>query len=262
MDKLGDRTRQDAANRDPNLLIGRNAVREALLAGRPINSLYVRKGDPGGSLRQLMAMAREAGIAIKEVDGRKLDHLCGFANHQGVAAGVAEKPYATVEDLLQVARDRQEAPFLILCDGIEDPYNLGAIIRTAECVGAHGVIIPKRRSVGLTFAVGKAAAGALEYMPVARVTNLAETMDQLKEQGLWLYAADMAGESWCNVDYRGPVGLVIGAEGKGLSRLIREKADFVVSLPMKGKISSLNASVAAGVLGYEIARQRSGIQAK
>ena len=174
---------------------------------------------------------------------------------------VAVKEYATVEDLFRRAEERDEPPFFIICDELEDPHNLGAIIRTAECAGAHGVIIPKRRNVGLTYAVGKASAGAVEHLPVARVGNLASLLEELKDRGLWVYAADMDGSPWCQTDFTGPVALVIGSEGKGVGRLVKEKADFVLSLPLKGNINSLNASVAAGILCYEVARQRSGLKA-
>lgn len=255
---------QKQQSRQPreDVIAGRNAVQEALRSGRTIDSLYVTRGNHTGSLVALIAQAKKAGITIKEADSRKLDALCGNANHQGVIAVAAVKEYATVEDIFALAEERGEAPFLILCDELEDPHNLGAILRTAECTGAHGVIIPKRRSVGLTYAVGKASAGAVEYVPVARVTNMAKTVDELKARGVWIYTADMDGQDWCSVDYSGAVGLVIGNEGSGVSRLIQEKSDFTVSLPMAGKISSLNASVACGVLCYEIARQRRQIKAK
>ena len=253
---------QEKQTQRSDVIAGRNAVQEALRAGRTIDSLYVTRGSHTGSLVSLIAQAKKKGIAIKEADSRKLDYLCGNANHQGVVAIAAVKEYGTIEDMFALAEERGEAPFFLLADELEDPHNLGAILRTAECTGAHGVIIPKRRAVGLTYAVGKASAGAVEYIPVARVTNMAKTIDELKERGLWIYAADMDGQDWCSVDYRGPVGLVIGNEGSGISRLIKEKADFTVSLPMAGHINSLNASVACGVLCYEIARQRQNIPAK
>ena len=253
--------RQDRTPRE-DVIAGRNAVQEALRAGRNIDCLYVTRGSHTGSLVALIAQAKKAEIPVKEADSRKLDFLCGNANHQGVIAIAAVKDYASVDDMFALAEERNEAPFLILADELEDPHNLGAILRTAECAGAHGVIIPKRRAVGLTYAVGKASAGAVEYVPVARVTNMAKTVEQLKERGVWIYTADMDGEDWCTVDYSGPVGLVIGNEGAGVSRLIKERSDFTVSLPMAGKIQSLNASVACGVLCYEIARQRRGIKAK
>lgn len=250
---------QQKSGTQTDLIIGRNSVLEALRAGRAIDSLLVARGERSGSIGRILAECREKGIVIKEVDAKKLDFLCGRGNHQGVAAYAAAHAYACVADLLALAQQRGEAPFLIICDELEDPHNLGAIIRTAEAAGAHGVIIPKRHAASLSFAVSKAAAGALEYLPVARVGNLAATLDELKKQGLWIYGADMDGTPFCETDYSGPVALVIGSEGRGLGRLIKEKCDFIVSLPMKGKINSLNASVAAGILMYEIARQRAGL---
>ena len=247
--------------RGADLIAGRNAIAEALRAGRAIDSLYVQRGERGGALQALVKKAKEAGAAIKEADPKKLDYLCGGANHQGVVAVAAVKEYATVEDLFRRAQEKDEPPFFVVCDELEDPHNLGAILRTAECAGAHGVIIPKRRSVGLTYAVGKASAGAVEYLPVARVGNLPSLLEELKARGLWIYAADMDGSPWCQTDFTGPTALVIGSEGRGVGRLVKERADFVVSLPLKGNINSLNASVAAGILCYEVARQRSGTKA-
>ncbi|MBQ6092715.1 MAG: 23S rRNA (guanosine(2251)-2'-O)-methyltransferase RlmB [Clostridia bacterium] len=244
------------ADGERELLVGRNAVLEALKSGREINTLLVAKGERGGSVGRILADCRDRRIVIKEVDKRKLDFLCGQGNHQGVAAYVAAHAYAELDDLFALAQARGEAPFFLVCDNLEDPHNLGAVIRTAEAAGAHGVIIPKRHGVGLTWAVAKAAAGALEYMPVARVGNLAAALDQLKARGVWVYAADMDGTPWCDVSFSGGVALIVGAEGNGVSRLLRDKSDFIVSLPMKGKINSLNASVAAGVLMYKIAEQR------
>lgn len=250
------------SNTREDLIIGRNAVSEALRSGRAIDTLLVSKGERNGSVGQILAKCRDMGVVIKEVDRKKLDQICGGAAHQGVAAYAASHEYASVEDILALAQERDEKPFVIICDELEDPHNLGAILRTAEAAGAHGVIIPKRRNASLSYVVGKASAGAVEYVPVARVANLAQTIDELKEKGIWFYAADMDGQDWCSVDYDGGVGLVIGSEGRGISRLVKEKCDFIVSMPMKGKINSLNASVAAGVLMYEVARQRSGIKAK
>ena len=248
--------------RDNNLIIGRNAVSEAIRSGRNIYTLLVVRGERNGSVGRIIAECKEKGVVIKEVDKKKLDFMCGQGNHQGVAAYAAVHEYSSVEDIFNLAEERGEAPFIIICDELEDPHNLGAIIRTAETAGAHGVIIPKRRNASLTWAVGKASAGAVEYVPVARVGNLASTIDDLKKRGLWVYTADMDGQNWCETDFSGPVALVVGSEGNGVSRLIKEKSDFVVSLPMKGKITSLNASVAAGILMYEVSRQRSGIKAK
>ena len=242
------------------LIIGRNPVMEALKTGRSIDALFVSKGEKQGSIGKILAMARSSGIPVKEVDGKKLDYMCGNAHHQGVIARVAAHSYASVQDIFDRAAEKDEPPFIIVCDEIEDPHNLGAIIRSAECAGAHGVIIPKRRSAELTYTVAKTAAGALEYMPVARVTNLAKTLDELKERGVWVYGTDMEGQTWCGTDLKGPVALVIGSEGKGMGRLVQEKCDFVLSLPLRGEINSLNASVAAGIMMIEVARQRLGLE--
>ncbi len=258
-----ERNRASENLREPHndVLIGRNAIGEALRSGRPIDTLYVGKGSLKGSLASLAKKAKEAGAVVKETDLRKLDSLSGGAAHQGVVALAAVKEYASLEDLFRLAEERGEPPFFLIADGLEDPHNLGAILRTAECAGAHGVILPSRRSVGLSWAVGKTSAGAVEYVPVCRVSNLPSTMEELKKRGVWIYAADMDGENWCSVDLSGPIALVIGSEGFGVSRLVKEKCDFVLSLPMKGNINSLNASVACGVLCYEAARQRAGIPA-
>ncbi len=239
-----------------DLLIGRNAVTEALKAGREIDTLFITRGNSNPALLRIVSMAKEKGAVIKEADQKKLDYMCGGGNHQGVCAFVASHEYSTVDDILDYAREKGEKPFVVICDEIEDPHNLGAIIRTAECAGAHGVIIPKRRSAALSYAVGKTSAGALEYMRVARVSNLAQTIDELKEKGLWVYGADMDGDDYKSVDVAESAALVIGSEGKGLGKLVRQKCDVIVSLPMKGKINSLNASVAAGILMYEIASKR------
>lgn len=243
-------------NEHEGLIIGRNAVSEAIKSGRTIDTLLVARGERGGSVGAIITKCRDKGIVVKEVDRRKLDSLCGGENHQGVAAWASVHEYASIEDILENARSKGEAPFVIVCDEIEDPHNLGAIIRTADACGAHGIIIPKRRGVSLTYAVGKVSAGAIEYVPVARVSNLPAALDELKEKGFWVYAADMDGKRWDEQDYSGSVALVVGSEGKGVGRLVKEKCDFIVSLPMKGKINSLNASVAAGILMYEIARKR------
>ena len=220
-----------------DVIVGRNAVSEALRSGRAIDSLYLARGNRTGSLSAIAAKAKQMGIAVKEADPKKLDYLCGGANHQGVAAVAAAHEYAQVEDLFRLAEERGEPPFFIVADGLEDPHNLGAILRTAECAGAHGVIVPKRRATGLTYAVGKASAGAVEYLPVARVGNLPSLLEELKARGLWIYAADMDGSPWCQTDFTGPTALVIGSEGMGVGRLVKEKADFVVSLPLKGNIN-------------------------
>lgn len=264
-DKNGGGSREPAGRKElhkgEDIIAGRNAVSEALKSGRPIDSLYVQKGEKSGSLGALIARAKEAGAAVKEADPRKLSAMCSGANHQGVVAVAAVREYSTAEDIFELAKSRGEPPFIVICDELEDPHNLGAVLRTAECAGAHGVVIPARRSVGLTYAVGKASAGAVEYIPVVRVNNIPAFLDELKKRGLWIYAADMDGSVWCETDFTGPCALVIGSEGFGVGRLIKEKSDFVVSLPMKGRINSLNASVAAGILCYEISRQRSGLKA-
>ena len=249
-------------NENPDMIIGRNAVSEALASGRPIDSVLVTRGEKNGSLGRIIAQCRDRGIVIKEVDGKKLDSMCSNANHQGVIMFAAAHEYATIDDMFDLAKERGEEPFILILDELEDPRNLGAIVRTAETAGAHGVIIPRRRSASLSFSVAKTAAGALEYVPVAKVANLPGTIDELKKRGLWIYGADMNGTTWCQQDYKGAVGLVIGSEGNGIGRLVKEKCDFMVSLPMKGHITSLNASVAAGILMYEISRQRLDIKAK
>ncbi|WP_040196646.1 23S rRNA (guanosine(2251)-2'-O)-methyltransferase RlmB [Candidatus Soleaferrea massiliensis] len=245
-----------------DFIIGRNAVMELLKSGKEIEKIFVQNGDIKGSVLKILAMARENGVPIKEVSQTKLDMMCAGGNHQGVAASIPAASYAELEDIFALAQRKGEAPFLIIADEIEDPHNLGAIIRTAEAAGAHGIIIPKRRSVGLTGTVYKTSAGACAHLPVVRVSNITATMQQLKKQGVWLYGADMDGQNWCEQDYSGPVGLVIGSEGHGIGKLVRETCDFIVSLPMCGKVNSLNASVACGIMMYEITRQRHGIQAK
>lgn len=241
---------------DDELLIGRNPVAEALSSGRPLIKVMIAKGGVTGSAVEIAAKAKKAGVPIQEVDRKKLDYMTSGAAHQGIAALCAVREYSSVEDILGLAESRGEAPFIIILDEIEDPHNLGAIIRSAECAGAHGVIIKKRRSAGLTYTAYKASAGALEYLPVARVTNIADTIDQLKERNIWVYGADMNGEDYLRTDFGGAVALVIGNEGKGISRLVREKCDVIVSLPLKGRINSLNASVAAGILMYKVAEKR------
>lgn len=238
------------------LLIGRNPISEALSSGRPIIKVMIAKGQTIGSAVEIAAKAKKAGIPVQEVERKKLDFMTGGAAHQGAVALCAMKEYAEVDDILALAESRGEKPFIIILDEIEDPHNLGAIIRSAECAGAHGVIVKKRHAAGLTYTVYKAAAGALEYVPVARVTNISDTIDALKEKGVWVYGADMDGESYLTADFSGAVALVIGNEGKGISRLVRQKCDAIVSLPLKGRINSLNASVAAGILMYKIAEKR------
>lgn len=245
-----------SANRDTDLVVGRNAVTEALRSGREIDKIFIAVGEVTGPLVPIVQKCRAAKILVKTVPAKKLDYLCGGLNHQGVIAVVAAHTYCTLEDILALAQIRGENPFIIICDCIEDPHNLGAIIRTAEATGVHGIIIPKHHSASLNATVAKSASGALEYMNVCKVTNLAATIDWLKERGIWVYGADMNGESWNRGDYTSPTALVIGSEGNGIGRLVREKCDGILSLPMCGKINSLNASVAAGVLMYEVARQR------
>ena len=235
---------------------GRNAVLEAFRSGKTIDKLFVQDGCKDGPILSITREARKHDTLIKYVPRERLDQLSETGKHQGVIAYAAAYEYAEVEDILKNARDKGEEPFIFLLDNIEDPHNLGAIIRTANLAGAHGVIIPKRRAVGLTATVAKTSAGALNYTPVAKVTNLAATIDELKKEGLWFVCADMGGESMYRLNLKGPIGLVIGNEGEGVSRLVKEKCDYIASIPMKGDIDSLNASVAAGVLAYEIVNQR------
>ncbi len=241
-----------------NIICGRNPVLEAVRSGREIDRLLVAHGVSGGSVTAIIAKCRAKGILIKEISPQKLDYYCGGANHQGVAVMFASQEYSTPEEILQTAYDRNEKPFIIICDEIEDPHNLGAIIRTAEACGVHGIIIPKRRSASLNATVAKSASGALEYMKVARVTNISNTIDFLKEKGVWVFGADMEGDDYAAVDLDLPCALVIGNEGKGIGTLTAKKCDGIISLPMCGKINSLNASVAAGVLMYEVLRKRRG----
>lgn len=235
---------------------GRNAVLEAFRSGKPIDKLFVLDGCQDGPVRSIIREAKKQDVILNFVTRERLDQLSRTGKHQGVIAYGAAYEYAQVEDMLKLAEQKGEPPFLFLLDGIEDPHNLGAIIRTANLVGAHGVIIPKRRAVGLTATVAKASAGAIHYTPVAKVTNLGKTIGELKEKGLWFVCADMGGEVMYNLDLKGPIGLVIGNEGEGVGRLVKETCDFTASIPMRGDIDSLNASVAAGVLAYEILRQR------
>lgn len=239
-----------------DLIIGRNAVKEALKAGRPADSLLVQRGEKSGSILPIIAECKEKGIIVKEVDSKKLDFMCGHAHHQGVIMIAAVHEYSTVEAILQNAQDRNEPPFIVICDSLEDPHNLGAIIRTADAAGVHGIIIPERRSVSLSGIVGKTSAGALEYVPVARVKNITNTVKELKEKGIWVYCADMDGTPYKKADLSGALALVVGSEGSGVSRLVKENCDGVLSIPMKGNVNSLNASVAAAVLIFEAAAAR------
>ncbi len=235
---------------------GRNAVLEAFRSGKTIDKLFVLDGCQDGPVRTIIREAKKQGTILQFVSKERLNQLSETGHHQGVIAYAAAYEYADVEDILKRAEEKKEAPFLFILDGIEDPHNLGAIIRTANLAGAHGVIIPKRRAVGLTATVAKASAGALNYTPVAKVTNIGTVIDELKEKGMWFVCADMGGESMYQLNLTGSIGLVIGNEGEGVSRLVKEKCDMIASIPMKGDIDSLNASVACGVLAYEIVRQR------
>ena len=235
---------------------GRNAVLEAFRSGKTIDKLFVLDGCQDGPVKSIIREAKKTDTIINFVDKERLDRLAGTGHHQGVVAQAAAYEYAEVEDILKAAKDKGEAPFIFILDEIEDPHNLGAIIRTANQAGAHGVIIPKRRAVGLTATFAKTSAGAINYTPVAKVTNISKTIEDLKKQGMWFVCADMDGTTMYDLNLTGPIGLVIGNEGSGVGRLVKEKCDFVASIPMKGDIDSLNASVAAGVLAYEIVRQR------
>ena len=239
-----------------SVIHGRNAVRELLSSGRDIDKIYTQRGEREGSIKLLIAKARESNIPVIEVERSKLDTITGGAPHQGIVALAAEQNYSSINEILEYAESKGEKPFIVILDGVEDPHNLGAIIRSAECSGVHGVIIPKRRAVGLTSVVRKSSAGALEYMRVARVTNLAQTLDELKELGLWIYGADMGGEDYSATDFSGNVAIVLGSEGFGISRLVREKCDFITSIPLYGNVNSMNVSCAAAVILTEVARQR------
>lgn len=234
-------------------IVGRNAVKEALKSGRIIDCIMI--SENARAVSEIINLAKSKNITVKKVNKSVLDSLGNF-NHQGIAALVGAKASSSIDEILALAEKRNEKPFVIIADGIEDPHNLGAIIRTAECVGAHGVIVPKRRASGLTLAVEKSSAGALEHMLVAKVNNISSAIDELKDKGLWIYGADMLGKNWTSEDLTGAVGIVVGSEGRGISENVRKKCDFILSLPMKGKVNSLNASVAAGVLMYEVCRQR------
>ena len=238
-------------------VIGRNALRELLASGRTIDKIFVLRGEREGSITLLVAKALERGIPVVEVERQKLDMLSGGGNHQGVVAMAAQKEYSTIEDIIEIAKSRGENPFVIILDGVEDPHNLGAIIRSADVFGAHGVIIPKRRASGITPVVEKASAGALEHMAIAKVTNITDAINKLKEYGFWIYAAEVGGEDYSNVDYgTGPIGVVLGSEGYGTSRLVLENCDFKVSIPNYGHVNSLNVSCAAAVVLAAISRGR------
>ena len=243
-------------DRNSQQIEGRHAVAEALRAGRPVDKLYVLDGCKDGPVSSIVKAAKKGDALVQFVSRERLDQLSETKKHQGVIARMAAYEYASVEEILAKAEKQGEPPFVFLLDGVEDPYNLGAVVRTADQVGAHGVIIPKNRAVGLTASAARASAGALNYIPVARVTNLARTVEQLKKQGIWFVCADMAGTPMYSLNLTGPIGLVIGNEGEGVGKLIKSTCDMTASIPMKGDIDSLNASVAAGVLAYEIVRQR------
>lgn len=238
-----------------DVIEGRNPVLEALKSGRTINKILVSKGEKHGSLREILKIAKEKGLVIQEVDKKKLDSLAQSNNHQGIIAMVAPHSYVEVEDILARAQAKGETPFLLLLDGIEDPHNLGSILRSADGAGVHGVIIPQRRAVALTAVVAKTSAGAIEHVPVARVTNIVQTIEDLKKKGVWVAGAHMEGNLYTETKLTGPLALVIGGEGKGIGRLVKEKCDFLVSIPMLGQVSSLNAAVAASLLLYEVVRQ-------
>jgi 23S rRNA (guanosine2251-2'-O)-methyltransferase len=241
-----------------NVIFGRNPVTEALKSGRDVDKIVIAEGDKEGSIKKIIGMAKDKKIPVMKVEKSALDRLCSGGSHQGVAAYVSAYTYKTLEDIIARAEEMGEDPLIIILDNLEDPHNLGSIMRTAECAGAHGIIIPKRNACGLTDAVAKTSAGAIEYVPCVRVTNLVRTIEELKEMGFWIGACDMGGQDYYKVDLGGKLALVIGSEGAGISRLVKENCDFTVSIPMVGKITSLNASNAAAVLMYEVRRQRNG----
>ncbi|HHX18335.1 MAG TPA: 23S rRNA (guanosine(2251)-2'-O)-methyltransferase RlmB [Clostridium sp.] len=249
------RNRENEVNSD--ILEGRNSVLEAIKANRTINKLLIQKGNKEGSIKHIIALAREKGIVIQETDRINLDKISTTHAHQGVIAYVASKDYVEVDEILEVAMLKGEDPFIIILDGIEDSYNLGSILRTANAAGAHGVIIPKRRAVGLNASVSKASAGAIEYVPVARVTNIGQTIDYLKKKNIWIVGTDHSGEkAFYQSDLKGSIALVLGSEGEGMGKLVSQKCDFIVNIPMKGQISSLNVAVAGAIIMYEVLRQR------
>lgn len=249
--------REEPRELPDDVLVGRNAVTEALKSGRGINKLWIASGDREGSVAEIAALAKERGIVVQYVERAKIEALAGGHRHQGVLAYVAPVPYAELEDILKAAEAKGEAPFIVLLDELEDPHNLGALLRTADATGVHGILIPKRRSVSLNATVAKTSAGAVEYVPVARIGNIAQTLKKLKEKGFWVAGADMDGEkAYYEADLTGPLVLVVGSEGKGMSRLTKEACDFIVRMPMVGRINSLNASVAGSILMYESMRQR------
>ncbi|MBS4534021.1 23S rRNA (guanosine(2251)-2'-O)-methyltransferase RlmB [Clostridium sp. D2Q-14] len=242
---------------DTGYIEGRNPVIESLKSGRDIEKIFIQDGNKSGSINKIKKMAKDKGIMVQYIHKNKIQSMANTVSHQGVIALVSSHNYKSLEDIFKLAKDKGEEPFIVILDEIKDPHNLGSIMRTAECVGAHGIIIPKRRSVGLTATVAKTSAGAIEYMPVVKVSNIANIIDVLKDEGLWIYGADMSGkENYYNTKLTGAIGLVIGSEGSGMSRLVKEKCDVLVKIPMKGKVSSLNASVAGSIIMYDILRQR------
>lgn len=251
----GNRASNEPEEANEGLVVGRNAVRELLKSGRPIDKILVQKGEREGSIVVLVAEAIERKIPVVESDKAKLDGLTGFASHQGIVAMAAEKEYCSVEDILDIAKERGEKPFIVIADGVSDPHNLGAIIRCAEGVGAHGLIIPKRRAVGLTPTVSKASCGAIEHLAVAKVTNIAATVEELKEKGIWIFAAEAGGENYYDTDFKCPCAIILGSEGDGVSKLVKDRSDYIVSIPMYGKINSFNVSTAAAVILAEISKQ-------
>lgn len=259
-DRRDDRKEKNNASNESmreDLIIGRNAVIEALKSDRTIECVYVSKGDLEGSIKVALGLTKDKGVVIKEADRRKLDTMCDGLNHQGIVARVTPFKYCEVNDILEDAKRKEQQPFIVILDEIEDPHNLGSIIRTAELCGVHGIIIPKRRNVGVTSTVYKCSAGAIEHMKIAKVTNINATIDMLKEQGIWIYGADIDGKDYSyNTDFSGPCALIIGSEGKGISSLTLKKCDLLVKIPMIGKINSLNASVAGGIMMYEVLKGR------
>ena len=247
--------REENTEVNEGLVIGRNAVRELLKSGRAVDKIFVQRGEREGSIVVLVAEAVERHIPLVEVDKVKLDKMTGFATHQGIVAMAAEKEYCTVDDILAIAEERGERPFIIIADGITDPHNLGALIRCAEGVGAHGLIIPKRRAVGLTPVVTRSSCGAIEHLAIAKVTNLAATVDTLRQKGIWIFAAEAGGDAYYDTDFKCPCAIVLGSEGEGVSRLLKEKSDYITSIPMYGQVNSFNVSTAAAVILAEVAKQ-------
>ena len=247
--------RRESDEMTEGLIIGRNAVRELLRSGRTIDKILVQKGEREGSIVVLVAEAIDRHIPVVETDRVKLDRMTNYSVHQGIVAMAAEKEYCTVEDILAIAEERGEKPFIVIADGITDPHNLGAVIRCAEGVGAHGLIIPKRRSGGLTPAVSKASCGAIEHLAVAKVTNIAATVDELKEKGIWVFSAEACGDAYYNTDFKCPCAIVLGSEGDGVSKIVKDRSDYIVSIPMYGKVNSFNVSTAAAVILAEVSKQ-------